>query len=72
MIDIWCIYNVNLRKKMSQIKHFCGVIFLAEKSGCVKFWTNIMSEWIKREEQFFKNFSLCSVGEYCGILYSYL
>ena len=28
---------------MSQITHFCGVKLLAWKSGCVKFWTNIMS-----------------------------
>ena len=30
-------------RKMSQITHFCGVKFLAWKSGSVKFWTNIMS-----------------------------
>ena len=35
---------VNLREKMSQITHFCGVNFLAWKSGSVKFLTNIMSE----------------------------
>ena len=28
---------------MSQITHFRGVKLLARKSGCVKFWTNIMS-----------------------------
>ena len=28
---------------MSQITHFCGVKLIAWKSGCVKFWTNIMS-----------------------------
>ena len=28
---------------MLQITHFCGVKLLAWKSGCVKFWTNIMS-----------------------------
>ena len=28
---------------MSQIMHFCGVKLLAWNSGCVKFWTNIMS-----------------------------
>ena len=28
---------------MSQITHFCCVKLLAWKSGCVKFWTNIMS-----------------------------
>ena len=28
---------------MSQITRFCGVKLLAWKSGCVKFWTNIMS-----------------------------
>ena len=28
---------------MSQITHFCNVKLLAWKSGCVKFWTNIMS-----------------------------
>ena len=28
---------------MSQITHFCGVKFLAWKSGSVKFWTNILS-----------------------------
>ena len=28
---------------MSQITHFCGVKLEARKSGCVKFWTNIMS-----------------------------
>ena len=46
MIDIWCIYAVNLREKMSQITHFCGVKLLAWKSGCVKFWTNIMSAFV--------------------------
>ena len=30
--------------KMSQITHFCGVKYLAWKSGGVKFWTNIMSD----------------------------
>ena len=40
IIDIWCIYAVNSREKMS---HFGGVRFLAWKSGSVKFWTNIMS-----------------------------
>ena len=30
-------------RKMSQFTHFCGVKFLAWKSGCVKFWTNFMS-----------------------------
>ena len=29
---------VNLREKMSQITHFCGVKSLAWKSGSVKFW----------------------------------
>ena len=29
---------------MSQITHFCGVKFLASKSGSVKFWTNIGSD----------------------------
>ena len=31
---------------MSQFTRFCGVKFLAWKSGCVKFLTNIMSEKI--------------------------
>ena len=44
MINIWCIYAVNLREKMSQITHFCGVKFLAWKSGGVKFLTNSMSD----------------------------
>ena len=44
MIDIWCIYAVNLREKVSQIMHFCGVKFLAWKSSSEIFWTNIMSE----------------------------
>ena len=30
-------------RKMSQFTRFCGVKFLAWKSGCVKFLTNIMS-----------------------------
>ena len=30
-------------KKLSQITHFCDVKLLAWKSGCVKFWTNIIS-----------------------------
>ena len=30
-------------KKMSQITQFCGVKFLAWKSGCVNFLTNFMS-----------------------------
>ena len=30
---------------MSQITHFCGVKFLASKSGSVKFWPHIMSWW---------------------------
>ena len=34
---------------MSQITHFCGVQLLAWKSGCVKFWTNIMSVWMLRQ-----------------------
>ena len=29
---------------MSQVTHLCGVKLLAWKSGCVKFWTNIMSD----------------------------
>ena len=43
IIDIWCIYGFNSREKMSQITHFCGVNFLACKSGSVNFLTNIMS-----------------------------
>ena len=43
IIDIWCIYAVNLREKMSQITHFCGVKFLAWKSGTVKFRTTNLS-----------------------------
>ena len=34
---------MHFARKMSQITHFCGVKLLAWKSGCVKFWTNIMS-----------------------------
>ena len=34
---------------MSQITHFCGVKLVAWKSGCVKFWTNIMSVWTLSE-----------------------
>ena len=33
---------------MSLITHFCGVKLLAWKSGCVKFWTNIMSALMLR------------------------
>ena len=33
---------------MWQITHFCGVKFLAWKSCCVKFWTNIMSALMLR------------------------
>ena len=33
---------------MSQITHFSSVKFLAWKSGCVKFWTNIMSGRTKK------------------------
>ena len=36
-------FTLSIRKKMSQITHFCIVKLLAWKSGCVKFWTNIMS-----------------------------
>ena len=32
-----------LRCKMSQFTHFCGVKFLASKSGTWEFWTNFMS-----------------------------
>ena len=32
-------------RKMSQFTRFCGVKFLAWKSGCVKFLTNSMSAW---------------------------
>ena len=53
MIDIWCIYAVNLREKMSQITHFCGVKFLAWKSSSVKFWTNIMSAGVVTEKGYF-------------------
>ena len=35
-----------LRCKMSQFTHFCGVKFLASKSGTWEFWTNFMSEHI--------------------------
>ena len=31
-----------LRCKMSQFTHFCGVKFLASKSGTWEFWTNFM------------------------------
>ena len=40
MIDIWCIYA----RKNSQVTHLCGVKLLVWKSGCVKFWTNTMSD----------------------------
>ena len=33
-----------LRCKMSQFTHFCGVKFLASKSGTWEFWTNFMSD----------------------------
>ena len=33
---------------MLLITHFCGVKLLARKSGCVKFWTNIMSALMLR------------------------
>ena len=42
-------YLMHLRcwfaRKMSQFTHFCGAKFLSWKSGCVKFWTNFMSEY---------------------------
>ena len=34
-----------LRCKMSQFTHFCGVKFLASKSGTWEFWTNFMSDF---------------------------
>ena len=43
MIDIWCIFAVNLQENTSQITQFSGVKFLAWKYGGVEFWTNIMS-----------------------------
>ena len=44
---------------MSQITHFCGVKLLAWYSGCVKFWTNIMSEFFLLQNIFrFTHYSL--------------
>ena len=48
---------------MSQITHFCYVKLLTWKSGCVKFWTNIMTvkgsisleNWTNRAEEESKN-----------------
>ena len=49
-----------LRCKMSQFTHFCGVKFLASKSGTWEFWTNFMSALC-----LIVFFSLCELVFHC-------